>query len=312
MLIFLPLLGCERIALLTTSTKKPIKSISKLATDAENYFWKTLHEGRYQDISKADTLLMEAYLQNTNDPTLAAHLGFLHIWKITERQREAKPNSLIPNEIILSTHYFTAANLLEPKNAIYEGFLGDSLLVEGQIFQDKRKEIQGYFTLKRAIATWPEFNYFTAGYPMSTLSSRSEKFKKALKWQWETLDTCLGKKISRKNPEYRSSTVNLVIGSNKQRACWDTWIAPHNVEGFFLNMGDMLVKSGDWKTAIEVYKNATYQQNYAHWPYRHMLEKRIKNAKENVKYFQENKPNTDPDRTIMFNSGYGCTACHQQ
>jgi len=31
----------------------------------------------------------------------------------------------------------------------------------------------------------------------------------------------------------------------KKRVCWNSWIAPHNFEGFFLNMGDMLVKSGD-------------------------------------------------------------------
>lgn len=311
-LVFLNLVACEKIAVFMTPVKKPAVSHSKIADRAERYFWTTLHEGRYLDITKADKLLMAAYLKNPNDPNLAAHLGFLHIWKITERQRGAGQDPLIPNEIILSKQYFSDAHVLDPKNAIYQGFLGDSQVVTGQIFHDKREEVRGYFTLKSAIAKWPEFNYFTAGYLMTTLPPQSKQFKKALKWQWKTLDICLGRDIDRKNPQYRLSSVKLVMGSKKYRACWDTWIAPHNVEGYFMNMGDMLVKSGDWQTGIAMYKNATYQQNYAFWPYRSMLEKRIKNAKENVKYFQQDPASADPDRAIMFNSGYGCMACHQQ
>lgn len=310
--LFLNLGACEKVAIFMTPVKKPLQSHSKMAANADRYFWTTLHKGRYQDITKADKLLMESYLKNPNDPNLAAHLGFLHIWKITERQRESEQDPLIPNEIILSKQYFAEAHALEPQNPIYQGFLGDTQLVTGQIFNDKRLEVQGYFTLKSAIAKWPEFNYFTAAYPMTTLPPDSKRFKKALEWQWKTVDICLGKKIDRKNPQYHLSSLKFVNGSKKQRACGDTWIAPHNVEGYFMNMGDMLVKSGDWQTAIAIYKNATYQQNYVSWPYRRMLEKRIKNAKQNVKYFQQNPAPSDPDRAIMFNSGYGCMACHQE
>ena len=63
---------------------------------------------------------------------------------------------------------------LDPQNPIYQGFLGDSQLIEGQIFKDKREEVHGYFRLKHAISEWPKFNYFTAGYPMSTLPAHSD------------------------------------------------------------------------------------------------------------------------------------------
>jgi hypothetical protein len=45
---------------------------------------------------------MAAYLENPNDPKLAAHLGFLHIWKIAERARVNDKSPLTPNEIVLS------------------------------------------------------------------------------------------------------------------------------------------------------------------------------------------------------------------
>ena len=75
-------------------------------------------------------------------------------------------------------------------------------------------------------------------------------------------------------------------------------------------MGDMLVKKGDVATAIKIYDNAKLAKNYAAWPYRQLLENRIKQAKENVSHFQQNLIST-PDRTILFNSGYGCMVCHQ-
>jgi len=302
------LTACEKVALLTTPNKQSLPSSDAFAARAENYFWNTLHQGSYKNISEAERLLMIAYLKNPNDPQLAAHLGFLHIWKITERNQALK-DPQIPNEIILSKKYFSDAFELDPHNAIYEGFLGDSQLVEGQIFHDKREQVKGYFTLKRAIANWPQFNYFTAGYPMSTLPAESEYFKEALEWQWLTLDLCAGKKINRKNPDYSPFMV-LETQTGKQRACWNSKISPYNFEGFFMNMGDMLVKSGDWKTAIRIYNNAKLAKNYSSWPYKTMLEKRIKNANENVQYFQKEYVSTD--RTILFNSGHGCMACHKQ
>ncbi|KTD19119.1 Uncharacterised protein [Legionella lansingensis] len=309
LLVFLAvgLSACEKMALLFTPAKKPILSTSELAKKAENYFWDTLHQGRYYDIPKADYLLMAAYLANPNDPKLAARLGFIHIWKITERKREAQQSPKITNEIVLAKKYFGDAVQLAPENPIYQGFFGDSQLIEGKIFNDKREEVRGYYTLKRAIKRWPEFNYFTAGYPMSDLPANSEHFQEALEWQWKVLDLCAGEKVSRDAPSFSKYMGHQ---TKLNRACQDSWIAPHNFEGFFMNMGDMLVKAGDWQTGIKIYQNAKLAKNYSSWPYRQLLEAKIKNAKENVGNFQKDLPN--PDKTIMFNSGYGCVICHQR
>src|SRR5437016_9645605 len=91
------LIACEKIALLTTPKKKAIASQSKLADTAEKNFWDTLHNGQYENIPETQKLLLAAYLENPHDPKLAAHLGFLHIWKITERQRTKTNNRAIVN-----------------------------------------------------------------------------------------------------------------------------------------------------------------------------------------------------------------------
>lgn len=78
-----------------------------------------------------------------------------------------------------------------------------------------------------------------------------------------------------------------------------------------MNMGDMLVKHGDWRTGIKIYNNAKLSKTYSTWPYHDMLETRIKNAEQNVDNFK-NANLHGRDKTIMFSSGYGCAACHQK
>jgi tetratricopeptide (TPR) repeat protein len=303
--------ACENIAVLTTPAKKPIPSHSQLARDAQNQFWTTLHQGNYAQIDNTKRLLMAAYLENPNDPQIAAHLGFLHIWQLTERNREKDLSPTIVDNAILSQKYFSDAVELAPEEARYLGFLGDSQLATGNIFHDEREEVHGYFTLKKAIRMWPEFNYFTAGYVMSSLPAKSKQFKEGLAWQWDTLDLCAMQPVSHANPDFSPYMINETQ-SGPKRACWNSWIAPYNFEGFFLNMGDMLVKAGDWQTAIKIYQNATLASNYSTWPYRSLLEDHIYNAKANVKFFQNEKLATSSNERILFNSGYGCVACHQK
>jgi hypothetical protein len=99
-----------------------------------------------------------------------------------------------------------------------------------------------------------------------------------------------------------------------KRVCWNSRIAPHNFEGFFLNMGDMLVASGDWQTAQIIYANAKLSATYAQWPYRGVLEQRIVNARANGEAFRgpvgRNRQNGTGPR-LMIAESFSCMACHQ-
>lgn len=309
LLIVLSISGCEQLALLTTPSKKPQESKTELARMAKSTFWQHLHHGEYDKLPESTKYLTAAYLENPNDPTLASYLGFAHIWKITERERLKTLPPTIVDEIILSKSYFSDATELDPNDPRTQGFFADTILISGQIFHDERAQVRGYFKLKQAIHMWPEFNYFTGGYPMSTLKPTSDNYKEGLGWQWKTMDLCAGTTVNRNNPDF-SPYMRLETTHGLKRACWNSWIAPHNFEGFFMNMGDMLVKQGDWQTAIKIYNNAKLSKTYATWPYREMLDLRISHAKENVGYFNDPRVHAR-DKTIMFNSGYGCVVCHQ-
>jgi hypothetical protein len=163
-----------------------------------------------------------------------------------------------------------------------------------------------------AIKAWPEFNLFTAGYVMSAQPAESRNFEQAVAWQWQDLDVCVGEKVDRKNPDF-TGFMHLATTEGKKRACWNSWIAPHNFEGFFMNMGDMLVKAGDLQAARRIYENAKLSPTYSQWPYREVLEQRIRDAPDNVAAFRGTTgANSPPDKQIMIASPFACMACHQQ
>ena len=53
-----------------------------------------------------------------------------------------------------------------------------------------------------------------------------------------------------------------------------------------MNMGDMLVKTGDPATARKVYANAKPSPTYAGWPYRAVLEQPLTDAETHVAGFR--------------------------
>jgi hypothetical protein len=188
-------------------------------------------------------------------PDASRKSTFLHVWRLSERARLDVVPPTITDHAVLGRKYFAEAVRLNPQDARVLGFSGSLLLAEGRIHDDAKLSRKGYYTLRDSIDAWPEFNYFTAGYAMSSLPHDSARFREALEYQWRNLDVCAGKRIDRKRPDY-SEFMALETTEGPKRACWNSWIAPHNFEGFFLNMGDMLVKAGDVDTAVQIYGTA--------------------------------------------------------
>lgn len=314
--IVIALGGCAYFAVKFAPDKMPVKSNSEIAKHANTYFWETLHAGRYDSIPQALTLLKAAYLENPNDPTTTAHIAFLHIWKLSERNRLKEIPPDITDHAVLARKYFEEAVKLNPEDPRLLGFYAVLHMIEGDIHGDEKLSTKGFFIGKESIKRWSEFNYFTVGYVLSTKKHTDPLFEKGLEWQWKTMDECYLEKIDRTNPSIEKylAMEETETNEHRKRACWNSWIAPHNVEGFYLNMGDMLVKSGDWETAAKIYENAKLIKGYESWPFKEVLEERTRNAEANVEHFRKEYPGTQviKNRTIMINSEFSCMACHQR
>jgi hypothetical protein len=290
-----------------------------LAVTADTVFWRTLHAGAYDQIPRAMTLLKAAYLQNPRDPRTTAHVGFLHAWAAAERARLASVPPTMTDEVILARTYFARAAALDPADARVQGFHAVFEMSDAQVQRDGAAFAAALARGRAAIAAWPEFNWFTVGYTLGGRDHASPLFREGLAMQWQTVDACSRAPVDRTRP---AAAVVLRAEAAEQdprrrRACWNSWVAPHNVEGFFLNMGDMLVKSGDWRTGVRVYALARGMASYPRWAFRDVLEARIARAEENVAAFRRPRAGGaeagGPDGArMMLGSRFACVACHQQ
>jgi len=309
-LVSVALTGCERIAEHSTAAKTAASARTDVAKAADKTFWEAFHGGQYDRIAEALEVETRAYLADPRDALTAAHVGWLHMWRVGERARLSSTPATITDDALLARRYFEEAVSLDPKEARYKGFLAAATLAAGAINQNDRISVHGYLAMRDAIDAWPEFNLFTAGYALSGQPADSKRYAEALQWQWEDIDVCIGSKLDRARPDMRPF-MHLETREGAKRACWNSWIAPHNFEGFFLNMGDMLVKAGDPTTAGALYADARLSSTYDQWPFKDVLEKRIQEAAANVAAFNGKGPDVARPR-IMLESPFACMACHQQ
>ena len=302
--------GCGRLAVWAAPEKVASAARTAAATEADRLFWTTLHGGAYDRIPDALTALKAAYLANPNDAVTAAHIGWLHVWRLGERARQPVLRPDITDDAVLARKYFEEAVRLHPGEARYLGFYASLLMAEGTIHKDEKMVRRGFYAMQDAVAAWPEFNYFTAGYTASTQPVDSARFREALEAEWRNLDVCVGETVDRANPDY-ARYMRLETREGPKRVCWNSWIAPHNFEGFFLNFGDMLVKAGQPELAVAMYRNAKHAREYATWRYQAVLEERIANATTNVEAFRRTEPGPDA-ATLMVRSTFACMGCHQE
>jgi hypothetical protein len=303
--------GCGALAVWSASEKAPSAQRTPAAARADELFWRTLHTGAYEQIPDALVALKAAYLADPNDATTAAHIGFVHIWRLSERARLGTGvGPGITDDAVLARKYFEEAVRLHPGEARYLGFYASLLMAEGSIHKDEKLMRRGYFTMKDAVAAWPEFNEFTLGYVAASQPHDSARFREGLEAMWRNLDVCVGERVDRNHPDY-ARFMRLETREGPKRVCWNSWIAPHNFEGFFLNFGDMLVKAGEPERAAVMYGNARLAAEFSTWPYKGLLDDRIANAARNVEAFRRQDPPAEGP-AMMVRSRYSCMGCHQE
>ncbi len=224
LILLLPLIliqaGCGFFAVTFAPDKKAVHSDSTAASAVNKRFMSALHAGRYEEIPSVLADLQAAYLENPNDPELASHIAFAHIWQLAERYRSDRISPAITDNAVLCSRYFDEANRLAP-DPLMLGLLGSCVAVEGNIFKDEKLRRKGYFLLKDSVAAWPELNYFTMGYVMSSLPYDSPRYAEALGLQWKSLEACAGEAINRAHPVFERY-VKHQTATGPKRACWNS------------------------------------------------------------------------------------------
>ena len=298
----------------------PKQKETDLAKEANRMMWNSLHLGNYDSIPELLQKLNKAYSENSNDFKIVAHLGFVHLWAFSERGRKAADPTII-DHIYLSNQYLKEAIKLNPDDPRLRGFQSSTEIAQGVISQKYNLVLKGYINSLKAINKWHIFNMSALSLIESQLDSGSVLYKQGIKYQWKVIDECSCKKLDEETimaspQKVLTDFINEVNNSPDpliKRACSNSWIAPHNLEGFCLNFGDMLVKKGRTAEAKEIYEAAKLAPSYKEWVYRTVLENRLQNLESNRIIF--NKPleiiYTPNEKQIFINSRISCVACHQ-
>src|SRR3984893_12893332 len=138
--------GCGRIAVWTAPEKTASAERTSAALEADKIFWSTLHGGAYDRIPEALTALKAAYLANPNDPVTAAHIGWMHIWRLGERARHEPVRPDITDDAVLARKYFEEAVRIDPWVDRYSVSYSSLLMPKAAIHKDEKMVRRGFFT----------------------------------------------------------------------------------------------------------------------------------------------------------------------
>lgn len=315
------LLNCESYIGVKTAPAKTAKfEFSQSRDQAVDLFWQVFSAGQYEQISQTLTPLKAAYLVNPNDPQLALYIAHLHLWKISERFRlDTNLDPSITDHITLAIKYFSEAQKLSPDDHRIDGWLAGSHMAQADIHKDEKDKRRAYYDGLDAIKRYPEFNYFAVGHLLSNVDHTNKHYEDAIKGYYKSMDIAYHSRIDRHHPTI-TSFLGLAEKEQNQRlkvAVWNSPKAPHNVEGYYLNFGDFLVKAGQLEQAKIIYQNAQLIDSYVNWPFAYILEERLNNLESNTvafrQHFDARELRYDQQtihRRMIFNS-YNCMICHQ-
>jgi hypothetical protein len=291
----------------------------RTATDAATErFWAIFHGNDYAAIPGVQAQLQAALQQDPENPTLYGLLGATHFWHVGEYMRDPKPDmNVLQQDMPNAVQLFQKAldldyNGRHPVGYVYNdhlpGFLGVTTVHLGQRTGNASLIEQGNQWLDHSVYQFPEFNNFNRWAAYNADPVNSPTYRKGLDSLWQALDACVEGVVDRTNPDL-SPYLHLQTSVGRKSTCW--WrnsMAPHAFEGFLLNLGNGLVKSGQVDVARIVYANAKYAESYATWPYRQVLESiESSDMTARAALYTDSDPTNDPPVTVP---GRSCVYCH--
>jgi hypothetical protein len=103
------------------------------STLAHDFFWEQFHLENYDTIPKVIELLSAPYIANPKDLQTVYHLGFAHIWALSERQHLQNIPGTIIDHAVLAQKYLGEAYLMNPNDGRVLSFLAASKIIVGTV-----------------------------------------------------------------------------------------------------------------------------------------------------------------------------------
>jgi hypothetical protein len=277
---------------------------------ATTRFLSDFHASRYSHAAARAAELDQAAEADPGHGRLSFDRALAHNWHLQEWRRDPNPDpAALQAEGQSLLGMFQTAYENNPDDHRVGCFYGLQLVGAGRATANDALVQQGIAVLERAVEGWPEFNGFCLGLAYDQLPASHPDYAKALDAAFANVDICVDQSIDRDNPDI-TPYLSQATSTGVKRACWNDEIAPHNAEGFYLWIGDLLVKQGKVAAARVAYNNVKLIKEYPSWPYRSLVEDRLSaDLDAKAALYHDADPSNDPP----FGGeevGRRCVVCH--
>jgi hypothetical protein len=271
-------------------------------------FRAALEAGAYESLPHVIDELTRADEQQPDDPTLALALGLANLWGVAELGRITPfdPAEAGAYALAAQTH-LARARVLAPNDARIEGWLGSVRIGIGTNLGSAEIVQDGYDQIASGVIRDSAFNSFVEAFSYARKPADDADFPRAVAAFFRTVEVCeLG--VTRAAPSLAAAGQAPADGVSS--ACSNGPEMPHNLEGFWLFGGDILLKAGDLTTAVALYENAVLEGRARSWPYRDLAEQRLADASAWAMRLADADPANDP--VLAWDSAKQCMLCHQR
>lgn len=275
---------------------------------ATAFFWEAFTQQRVDDGARVSAQLEAALAVNPGDANLALLVAHSYLWRLSEFGRTTAPDpTQVPALAGATEAGFARAFAQAPADARILGWLGSVMMGNGSAMGDDEKVGAGHALIERGVTAYPEFNGFVLSLVNASAPVGTPEFDLALEAMWDNLDVCAGFTANREVPDVRAA-VAAVLEGEADPACANTLRAAHNLEGFFLYFGDLLLKANQETAARAMYDATRASPTFELWPYRETLNQREQSIAARLAAYTNEDPSDDP--ALIAQEPFNCAYCH--
>ena len=267
-----------------------------------------LENGRYEVLPDVLEDLASAADDEPDDPALTLALALANLWGVAELGRTAPVDPAQAGVYALAARsHLERAAVLAPDDARIDGWIGSVLIGIGTNLANAEIVQQGYEAIDRGVQRDPAFNSFVEAFSYARKAADDPEFPRAVEAFFRTVEVCeLG--VTRAAPQL--SSANQAPAEGVSSACTNGPAMPHNLEGFWLFGGDILLKAGELSTALALYENAALEGRARGWPHHDVAEQRLADAEAWTALLSDADATNDPQ--LAWQSPNQCVLCHER
>lgn len=267
-----------------------------------------LEAGAYEALPGVLEELTRADEAAPNDPAVTLALGLANLWGVAELGRVVPVDAAQAGVYALAARsHLERARELSPADARIDGWIGSVLIGIGTNLASADLVQDGYDEIDRGVQRNPAFNSFVEAFSYARKPADDPEFPRAVDAFFRTVEVCeLG--VTRAEPQLPS--INEPPAAGVPTACTNGPAMPHNLEGFWLFGGDILLKAGELSTALALYENAALEGRARGWLHVAVAEQRTADAAEWAMLLTDEDATNDP--LLAWQAPNQCVLCHER